>query len=93
VLVDVELWIRNYVNFEDKVGYMNFGGNFERTATANILTDIIRSMHHKIKCSVYGGSMGLCFDSSFHPCSSDLFRIGDQASPNQESVSKELTSP
>jgi len=41
----VELWIGNYVNFGDKVEngkYMDFGGNFERVATAIVLTDIMR---------------------------------------------------
>jgi len=39
------IWIRNYVNFGDKVGdgeYMNFGGNCERAATAVVLTDIMQ---------------------------------------------------
>jgi len=36
---------RNYVKFEDKVGYgenVNFGGNFERAATAIVLTASIK---------------------------------------------------
>ena len=43
--VNVGIWIRNYMNFGNKVGneeYMNFGGNLKRAATANILTDNVQ---------------------------------------------------
>jgi len=74
--VNVEIWIRNYVNFEDKVGNgenMDFGGNFERAATAIVLTDI--SMQYRITDSntVYMRAPWDCILQLFQACSSDLF--------------------
>jgi len=79
----VEIWIGNYVNFHgDKVGngkYMDSCGNFERAATAIVLTDIIYQSH---KHRAYESFPGLYFDGCSRPAARTYSSIGDPASPN-----------